>query len=137
MMLDRDVVAVSSSSTYRVLKAAGLLQRWNPKASRKGHGFQHWYVDISYLNIAGTVFYLCSVSDGCSEFLLHWELYTAISELNVEIVLQRARERYPVASPRIITDKGPQFINFTHRVALTSRRRRTAPDTVTFTHCDH
>jgi hypothetical protein len=40
MMLDRDVVAVSPSSTYRVLKAAGLLQRWNPKASRKGNGFQ-------------------------------------------------------------------------------------------------
>jgi hypothetical protein len=27
MMLDRDVVAISPSSTYRVLKAAGLLQR--------------------------------------------------------------------------------------------------------------
>jgi hypothetical protein len=40
MMLDRNVVAVSPSSTYRVLKAAGLLQRWNPKASRKGNGFQ-------------------------------------------------------------------------------------------------
>src|SRR5271166_5588403 len=38
MMLDRNVVAVSPSSTYRVLKAAGLLQRWNPKASRKGNG---------------------------------------------------------------------------------------------------
>ena len=40
MMLDRDVVAVSPSSTYRVLKAAGLLQRWKPKASHKGKGFQ-------------------------------------------------------------------------------------------------
>jgi hypothetical protein len=65
MMLDRDVVTVSPSSTYRVLKAAGLLQRWNPKTSHKGNGFQqplapheHWHVDISYLNIAGT-FYLC------------------------------------------------------------------------------
>ena len=117
MMLDRDVVAVSPSSTYRVLKAAGLLQRWNPKASRKGNGFQqplgpheHWHVDISYLNIVGTFFYLCSVLDGCSRFLLHWELRTAMTELEVEIVLQRARERYPGTSPRIITDNGPQFI---------------------------
>ena len=67
MMLDRNVVAVSPSSTYRVLRAAGLLQRWNLKPSRKGHGFQqplepheHWHVDISYLNIAGTFFDLCS-----------------------------------------------------------------------------
>ena len=117
MMLDRNVVAVSPSSTYRVLKAAGLLQRWNAKASRKGNGFEqplgpheHWHVDISYLNIAGTFFYLCSVLDGCSRFLLHWELRTAMTELDVEIVLQRARERYPGTSPRIITDNGPQFI---------------------------
>ena len=59
MMLDRNVVAVSPSSTYQVLKVAGLLQRWNPKSSRKGNGFQqplepheHWHVDISYLNNA-------------------------------------------------------------------------------------
>src|ERR1700757_1978587 len=43
-------------------------------------------------------------------FLLHWELRTAMTELDVEIVLQRARERYPGTSPRIITDNGPQFI---------------------------
>ena len=73
MMLDRNVVAVSPSSTFRVLKAAGLLQRWNPKPSRKGTGFQqplepheHWHVDISYLKFVGTFFYLCSGLDGCS-----------------------------------------------------------------------
>ena len=55
-MLDADVVAVSPSSTYRVLKAAGLLQRWNRKASKKGTGFQqpdrpheHWHVDVCYI----------------------------------------------------------------------------------------
>ena len=61
MMLDRDLVAVSPSSAYRVLKAAGLLEGWNTKPSKKGHGFvqplaphEHWHIDISYLNIAGT-----------------------------------------------------------------------------------
>ena len=29
---------------------------------------------------------------------------------DVEVVLQRARERYPQATPRIISDNGPQFI---------------------------
>jgi putative transposase len=39
MMLDQDVVAVSPSSVYRVLKGAGLLDRnrWAP--SKKGKGF--------------------------------------------------------------------------------------------------
>lgn len=39
MMLDGDLVAVSPSSTYRVLKAAGRLDGWQPKPSKKGTGF--------------------------------------------------------------------------------------------------
>jgi hypothetical protein len=36
MVLDRDVVAVSPSTVYRVLRAAGLLGRYSHKPSRKG-----------------------------------------------------------------------------------------------------
>ena len=38
-LLDEDVVAVSPSSVYRVLRRAGLMQRWNGKTSKKGTGF--------------------------------------------------------------------------------------------------
>jgi len=36
MMLDRNVVAVSPASVWRILSKAGLLQRWNKKISKKG-----------------------------------------------------------------------------------------------------
>jgi hypothetical protein len=39
MMIDDDVVAVSPSTVYRVLRQAGLLDRWNHKPSLKGTGF--------------------------------------------------------------------------------------------------
>ena len=39
MMLDRDIVAVSPASTWRVLSKAGLLDKWNKKPSLKGTGF--------------------------------------------------------------------------------------------------
>lgn len=117
MMLDDDVVAVSPSSVYRVLKQAGLLQRWTSKVSQKGTGFvqplrphEHWHIDISYLNICGTFYYLCSVLDGCSRYIVHWEIRETMTTADVEVVLQRARERYPQATPRIISDNGPQFI---------------------------
>ena len=117
MLLDRDIVAVSPSSVYRVLCDAGLLRRWNRKVSRKGTGFkqplqphEHWHVDISYLNICGTFYYLCSILDGCSRYIVHWEIRESMTELDVEVILQRARERFPEVSPRIITDNGPQFI---------------------------
>ena len=40
MMLDADVVAVSPSSVYRVLRDAGLIKAHNSKPSLKGKGFQ-------------------------------------------------------------------------------------------------
>jgi transposase InsO family protein len=33
-----------------------------------------------------------------------------VTEAEIEIILQRAREKYPEAKPRIISDNGPQFI---------------------------
>ena len=117
MMLDQDIVAVSPSSTWRVLGQAGLLQKWNRKKSLKGTGFvqplkphDHWHVDISYINICGTFYYLCSILDGCSRFIVHWEIRDQMTEMDVEIILQRAKESFPEARPRIISDNGPQFI---------------------------
>lgn len=113
MMLDAGVVAVSPASVWRVLHAAQRLGRWNRKASPKGKGFQqplgphaHWHVDISYVNLAGTFYYLCSVLDGYSRYLVHWEIRASMTEAEVEIILQRARERFPQARPRIISDNG-------------------------------
>jgi putative transposase len=33
-----------------------------------------------------------------------------MTEADIEIILQAAKEKYPEAKPRIITDSGPQFI---------------------------
>jgi len=117
MMLDRDLVAVSPASVYRVLKAEGLLaNRWN-KPSRKGTGFvqplaphDHWHIDFSYVNVGGTFYYLCSILDGCSRSIVHWEIREAMKEADAELVLQRAREKFPQARPQIISDNGPQFV---------------------------
>jgi transposase InsO family protein len=118
MMIDDDIVAVSPSSVYRVLKNAGLMQRWNRKASKKGTGFhqplkphEHWHIDISYINVCGIFYYMCSVLDGFSRYIVHWEIREAMTEADIEIILQRAREKFPDAKPRIISDNGPQFIS--------------------------
>ncbi|MDP1858272.1 MAG: DDE-type integrase/transposase/recombinase [Gemmatimonadaceae bacterium] len=71
---------------------------------------EHWHVDMAYLNITGTFYFLCSLLDGCSRVIVHWELREHMTEIDVELTLQRAREKYPDARPRIISDNGPQFI---------------------------
>lgn len=117
MMIDDDIVAVSPSSVYRVLRHADLLACWNREASKKGDGFhqplkphEHWHIDISYINISGTFYYLCSILDGFSRYIVHWEIRQSMTELDVEIILQRGRELFPEVYPRIISDNGPQFI---------------------------
>ncbi len=117
MMLDQDVVATSPSSVYRVLAGAGLLDRWNKKPSKKGTGFvqplrshEHWHIDIAYLNLAGTFYYMCSILDGASRAIVHWEIRESMTEDDVEHVLLRAHEMHPNERPRVISDNGPQFI---------------------------
>jgi putative transposase len=116
MMIDADVAAVAPATTYRVLKAAGLIGRASGKPSKKGTGFvqpfaphEHWHVDFSYLNIGGIFYFLCAVLDGCSRMIVAWDIRTTMREIDSEIVLQKARETYPEAKPRIITDQGAQF----------------------------
>ncbi len=117
MMLDQGVAAVSPATTYRVLSKAGRLDRWNRTVSKKGTGFvqplvphEHWHIDVSYLNLGGTFYYLCSALDGASRAIVHWELRESMTEQNVECILERAKEIYPQARPRIISDNGPQFV---------------------------
>jgi hypothetical protein len=102
MMLDADIVAVSPVSVWRVLSRAGLLRKWNGKPSKKGTGFeqppaphQHWHIDVSYIHIAGTFYYLASVLDGFSRFLVHWDLRESMTEADIEIILEAARPEKP------------------------------------------
>jgi len=117
MMLDADIAAVSPATVYRVLDKAGLMPRHPSEPSRKGQGFdqpllphEHWHIDISYVNLQATFYYLFSVLDGASRYIVHWELRTSAVTSEVETMLQRAREKFPDARPRIISDNGPQFV---------------------------
>lgn len=117
MIMDADVVAVSPSSVFRVLSQAGRLRRWSPRPTEKVTGFEqpirpheHWHVDIAHINTHGTFYYLCAMPDGASRYLVSWGLRESMKEADVEVVLERARERFPEARPRIISDNGPQFI---------------------------
>ena len=67
-------------------------------------------MDVAYLNISSTFYYLCSILDGYSRAIVHWEIRESMKEADVETILQRAREKHPNAKPRVISDNGPQFV---------------------------
>ena len=99
------------------LKAAGRIGRQPGKPSLKGTGFhqptrphEHWHIDISYVNLAGTFYYLTTILDGYSRYIVHCELRTSMTRQDELVILQRALEKFPGEDPRIISDNGSQFV---------------------------
>ncbi|MFM7128908.1 MAG: IS3 family transposase [bacterium] len=118
IMNDKGIVAASPSSVRRVLQQAGRMKPREIHKSSKGNGFdqplkphQEWHTDISFIRIGGVFYSLCSYLDGFSRVIVHSELRETMKDRDVEVILQRAREKYPDAKPKIITDNGPQFIS--------------------------
>ena len=53
---------------------------------------------------------MCSILDGCSRYIVNSDLRESMTEADIEVILERAKELQPEAKPRIISDNGPQFI---------------------------
>lgn len=118
LMLDQNVVAVSASTTYRVLLGAGLLNQRQFGPGKKGDGFEqplkpheHWHIDFSYLRIGSAFYFIVLVLDGCSRAILSWDINETMTTEDAQIALQKAREKYPNHTPRIISDNGGQFLS--------------------------
>ncbi len=116
MMLDEDVAAFSESSVYRILRDAGLTQRWNSCSSVAGtvpakprSPDEQWHTDLMYLWVNGRWYFFIAVLDAYSRYIVHWELLLSMTGGDVTAVMHRAIELTPEAKPRIIHDRGVQF----------------------------
>jgi len=72
-----------------------LAVRFARQPSKKGTDFaqplaahQHWHIDVSYVNIGGTFYYLCSILDGFSRYVVNWDIRESMTEAAIEIILQ-------------------------------------------------
>lgn len=118
-MIDKDVAYASPSTVYRILKEKGLLNGYiSKKESKKGEGYKQpekphkeWHTDITYVNVLGSFMFLVVVIDGYSRFVIKHELRKNMKDKDVCCVLQKAHERFPKEKPRIISDRGGQFIS--------------------------
>lgn len=113
-MIDEDIVYVSPSSVYRVLSDADLLYRWK-RSRRSGQPppepeapNERWHTDLMYLRIEDTWYFLVTVLDGYSRYVVHWDLLTTMTAAEVRVVIQDALEKTG-ASPEVVTDNGSQF----------------------------
>jgi putative transposase len=115
MMVDADIAYLSPASVYRVLNDADLLYRWKrshrtgEKPAAPTRPNQRWHTDIMYLRVADTWYFLVTVIDGYSRYVVHWELLTTMRAADVRLVIQHALELRQLKDVEIVSDNGSQF----------------------------
>lgn len=119
-MVDANVAFLSESKVYDILSAHNRLQGWNKIDNgetakeyrhKPKHVHYHWHTDIAYIKVGGVFYFLIMMLDGYSRYLLDWDLMTDMLGGSVENFVQRVKEKYPHARPRLINDNGSQFIS--------------------------
>ena len=122
---DQQAYFVSESTVYRLLKAQDLITSPAYILMRASDQFQHpskavnelWQTDFTYFKIIGWGwYYLSSVLDDYSRFIVAWRLCTSMSALDVSNTLDDARvftgiDQVKVKHrPRLLSDNGPCYI---------------------------
>ena len=117
MMIDGDIAYLTPSTVYRILDRYDLLYRW--KRPEPGYGRkvpeatypnEVWHVDLMYLWVRGRWYFLVSVLDSYSRFIVHWELALSMRAQEIAEIIAVALEKVPGKKPRIVRDNGSQFL---------------------------
>ena len=113
---------ISESSVYRILKAAGLIKPHivEKKAAKEYHTKpkrvnEQWQSDITYIKIVGWGFYfLISVLDDVSRFILAWHLSQDMTGESISDVVEAALAFAGIEEndkkPRFLSDNGSGYV---------------------------
>ncbi|NQU06490.1 MAG: transposase [Calditrichaeota bacterium] len=119
---DKELYYISESTVYRILKSYDLIASPNYillSASDKfknptKHINELWQTDFTYFKIIGWGwFYLASILDDYSRYILSWKLFSSMSAGDVKEVLDMALEKTGIDKvkvrhrPRLLSDNGP------------------------------
>jgi len=115
MMVDEDVVYLYPSSVYRILDRHDLLYRWKrslsvgTKPAKPERPDQRWHTDLLYLWVTNRWYFLVTVMDAYSRYIVHWRLLLSMQAEQVVDVVEEALEKTPGANPQIVSDNGSQY----------------------------
>jgi transposase InsO family protein len=122
---DRKKTFVSEASVYRMLKAEGLITSPAFIVLKAADRFanpttainQLWQTDFTYLKVTGWGwFYLSTVLDDFSRYIVAWKLCTTMAAADVTETLELALEASGLDQasihhrPRLLSDNGPSYI---------------------------
>jgi transposase InsO family protein len=122
---DNESFAVSESTVYRILRREGLVKRQETQltAAKEYHTkttrpHQMWATDASYFRVVGWgYYYLVTVMDDYSRFILAWKLQKDMSANSLIEVVQEAVDAtgmtdVPVEDrTKLLSDNGPGYVS--------------------------
>jgi transposase InsO family protein len=125
-MTDKRGYYISESSVYRILKAHDLVTSPVYTVISARDKFPHptkapnelWQTDFTWFKVVHWGwYYLCSVLDDYSRYILAWQLCTGMSTEDVKATIEAAirfsgvRDPRVLHRPRILSDNGPCYIS--------------------------
>ncbi len=117
---------ISESSVYKILREYDLLTSPHYIVMSAADSFKHktkrinelWQTDFTYFKIVGWGwFYLSTILDDYSRYILSWKLFTTMNASDVQETLDIAIEKTGVDQvkvkhkPRLLSDNGPCYIS--------------------------
>jgi putative transposase len=122
---DNEGFAVSESTVYRILRREGLVKRaeFEPAAAKEYHTrtsrpHQMWSTDCSYFKVPGWgYYYLVTVMDDYSRFILSWKMQTDMSANSLIEVVQHAVDAtgmtdvLVVDRTKLLSDNGSGYVS--------------------------
>lgn len=132
-MVDEDVVCLSPSTVYRILKTANLVCPWRRRSKRRREEDekatcpdQIWATDVMQVMIGEGTYFVVTFMDEYSRSVVDFELATGMDGLTVSAAAQGAidtlpkgEDGLPVARPLIRSDNGSGYISKEFKVVLT------------------
>jgi transposase InsO family protein len=117
MMVDEDVVYLAPSTVYRILDKHDLLYRWKRPEPGQGRRVPEatypnevWHIDLMYLWVRGRWYFLVTILDSYSRYIVHWELALSMRAQEIAEIVAIALEQATERRPRIVRDNGSQFV---------------------------
>jgi putative transposase len=123
---DKENYFISESSVYRILKAFDLITSPAYIVLSADNKFKHpskrvnelWQTDFTYFKIVGWGwYYFSSVMDDFSRYIIAWKLFSSMSAIDVQEILDLAIAKTGVEQvkvrhrPRLLSDNGPCYLS--------------------------
>jgi putative transposase len=131
-MVDEDVVCLSASTVYRLLKEANLVHPWRRRSKRSRaedekatRPDERWATDVLQIVLGVGTYFVVSFMDEYSRYVVHFELTTGVDGITLSTAAQAAidtlpkgADGQPVAKPEIRSDNGSGYISKEFKVVL-------------------